>query len=152
MINSIMDFTVNDFMLFEAFGRLAKEADDAFDIITDAYTDCFGLGKKEVRVFTRTDTDYDGVGYLTVEGMFKYHDNWWGGRDWTIDCSNPDGIFKVLKCAYIQVLRELHSRRGNNTFVKELDSMVPSNDRDLYMVAPYLRAWIQQVKEGQKTV
>ena len=151
MINRIMDFTVNDFMMFEDFGRLAKEAQDAYNLISRAYTDCFGLGKKEIKVITRMDSEYDGYGYLTVDGMFKYHDNWWGGRDWTVDCSGPDGIFKVFKYAYIDQLRELYSRNGDNGFVRELESMVPNHDSNLYMVAPYLRAWITQVKEGTLT-
>ena len=77
---NIMALSAQEIMLVDIFVGLAKEARAAEDLIKKHFDSAFGIGKCEIRVYhTESCGEYYGDGYLTVDGVFKYHDNWRSG-------------------------------------------------------------------------
>ena len=71
------------------------------------------LGKKEIHVYhTESFGEYYGDGYLTVDGVFKYQDNWWGGRNYEFLC-DAENIYRMLRSCYLRDnnLDELETER-----------------------------------------
>ena len=57
----------------------------------------FKLGNSEVEVLR--GNDYGECFYeatLTIDGTWNYHDNWWGGRNYSLKCTG-EGIFEAFK-------------------------------------------------------
>lgn len=107
----IMNLSAQEIVLISVFADLAKEAFKASELIKKHFDSAFGIGKKEIHVYhTESFGEYYGDGYLTIDGVFKYHDNWWGGRDYQFAC-DADGIYRMLRSCY---LRENNLEHLNN--------------------------------------
>ena len=100
-----------DDQILAALADLAKEAFKASELIKKHFDSAFGIDKKEIHVYhTESFGEYYGDGYLTIDGVFKYHDNWWGGREYQFAC-DADGIYRMLRSCY---LRENNLEHLNN--------------------------------------
>ncbi|MBR6252252.1 MAG: hypothetical protein IKR04_00150 [Clostridia bacterium] len=99
----IMQMSAQEIVLMNAFAKLAEEAFMAEKTIKDYYGEkAFGLGEKEIHVFhTESCDEYYGDGYITIDGVFKYQDNWWGGRSYEFSC-NAEGIYQMLRSCYLR--------------------------------------------------
>lgn len=98
----IMAMSAQEIVLIKVFAELAEEAFKAEQLIKEHFDSSFGLGKKEIHVYhTESFGEYYGDGHLTIDGVFKYHDNWWGGRDYQFSC-DADGIYRMLRSCYLR--------------------------------------------------
>lgn len=98
----IMKMSAKEIVLINTFAQLAEEAFEAEKLIKEHFDSAFGLGKKEIKVYhTESFGEYYGDGYLTIDGIFKYHDNWWGGRDYEFSC-DAEGIYRMLRSCYLK--------------------------------------------------
>ena len=145
--NFLMNLTVNDLLMFSDLQREAKDAQDAYEVIKRKYANAFGLGTKEIMVYEKVETEYSGVGYLTIDGVFKYHDNWWGGRNWEVDVSNPDKIFEVFRLHYLFGLIDVFERNGDEYTVNKIKEMVRGVDETITSVSFAISDWVKQIKE-----
>lgn len=99
---NIMTMSAQEIILVSAFADLAKEAFKAEELIKKHFDSAFGIGKREVHVYhTESFGEYYGDGYLTIDGVFKYHDNWWGGRDYQFH-ADAEGIYRILRSCYLR--------------------------------------------------
>lgn len=134
---SIMEMSAQEIILFESLVELAKEAKEAAELIQKYFSSGgFGIGKTEIHVY-HTDSfgEYYGDGYLTIDGTFRYHDNWWGGRSFCFAC-DEDGIYKMLRSCYL---------RENN--LEHLDA--ERFDWQIEHIDSYFREFIQSLKEKE---
>lgn len=109
----IMCMSAKEIVLISTFTKLAEEAFKAEKLIKEHFSSSFGLGKKEIHVYhTESFGEYYGDGYLTIDGVFKYHDNWWGGRDYEFSC-DAEGIYQMFRSCYLRNndLDELETKR-----------------------------------------
>ena len=109
----IMKMSAKEVVLISVFAQLAEEAFKAEKLIKEHFDSAFGLGKKEIHVYhTESFGEYYGDGYLTIDGVFKYHDNWWGGRNYEFSC-DAEGIYRMLRSCYLKKnqLDDLESER-----------------------------------------
>ena len=98
----IMKMSAQEVVLLEKLTELAKEAIKASELIKEHFKSSFGLDNQEVLVFsTQSFGEYYGNGYLTINGIFKYEDNWWGGRRYEFSVT-PDGIYHMLRSCYLR--------------------------------------------------
>ena len=98
----IMQMTAQELTLLDDFTKLAKEALEAAELINKHFNSAFGISKREIEVYrTESFGEYYGYGYLSIDGIFRYHDNWWGGREYAFSCDS-DGIFKMLRSCYLR--------------------------------------------------
>ena len=98
----IMKMSAQELILVKVFAELAEEAFKAEKLIKEHFDSAFGIGKKEIHVYhTESFGEYSGDGYLTIDGVFKYHDNWWGGRDYEFSC-DAEGIYRMLRSCYLR--------------------------------------------------
>lgn len=103
----IEKLTVDELLRLEKYLELAHEAKEAEELIRKRYENSFGIGNTEIDVYS-TDSfgEYYGNATLSINGIWHYHDNWWGGRDWKVEIS-ANGIFTLLKEAYLNEIGEL---------------------------------------------
>lgn len=109
----IMAMSAQEIVLVKMFSELAEEAFRAEKLIKEHFNSSFGLGKKEIHVYhTESFGEYYGDGYLTVDGVFKYQDNWWGGRNYEFLC-DAENIYRMLRSCYLRDnnLDELETER-----------------------------------------
>ncbi len=98
----IFEMSAQEILLLSDFAKLAKEASEASKLISKKFDKAFGIGKREIQVYyTESCGEYYGYGYLSIDGVFKYHDNWWGGRTYEFRC-DTEGIFKMLRSSYLR--------------------------------------------------
>ena len=98
----LMSMSAREIILFGALTELAKEAVEAEELIKKHFDRAFGIGKTQIEVYhTESCGEYYGYGYLTIDGVFKYHDNWWSGRDYEFRV-DADGIYKMLRSCYLR--------------------------------------------------
>lgn len=104
----IMNMSVEEIGLIGPFTDLAQEALAAEALIKAKFTNAFGIGKQEVCVYhTESFGEYYGDGYLSIDGVFRYHDNWWGGREYQFRV-DADGIYKMLRSCYLKKINKAH--------------------------------------------
>ena len=110
MMNATLNsMTVQDFLNLPKFIELAKEAQEAEHLIKNAFSNSFGIEKNEIHVYHVTrHGEYCGDATLGVDGIWRYSDNWGGGRTWTIRV-DADSIFKMLKAAYLVETKQTES-------------------------------------------
>ena len=95
------NLTACELLNLQKFMELAREAADAEKIISKVFSSSFGIGKDVISVYDySSNNEYYGNATLSINNMWHYHDNWWGGRDWQIECS-VEGIFNLFKNAYL---------------------------------------------------
>ena len=98
----IMHLSAQEVILLNTFAKLAEEAFRAEKLINEHFNRSFGITQKEIPVYhSESCGEYYGDGYLTVDGIFKYHDNWWGGRKYQFRC-DAEGIYKMLRSCYLK--------------------------------------------------
>lgn len=98
----IMSMSAMEICLIDVFVGLAKEAFEAEALIKKHFNSAFGIDKKEIRVYhTESFGEYYGDGYLSIDGIFRYYDNWWGGREYEFNV-DADGIYKMLRSSYLR--------------------------------------------------
>lgn len=133
---NIMDLTVRELMLLNKLTRLAEESTEASEAIHRNFRNSFSLNTKRIHVYhTESCGEYYGDGYLTIDGVFEYCDNWWGGRSWEVPCS-ADEIYQVFRAKYLV---------DNN-----MESRIPVEERKLADVAHYLRDFVSTIKEKKE--
>lgn len=115
----IMNLSAEELVLIDTLKKLAKEAIEASKLITEKFNSSFGIKKKEIHIFhtesfgkyyifnTESFGQYYGDAFLTIDGIFKYHDNWWGGRDYSFSC-DTSGIYKMLRSCYLKEIGLTH--------------------------------------------
>lgn len=98
----IMEMSAQELVLLADLVTLAEEAHASEKLINEHFSEAFGITKREIHVYhTESCGEYYGNGYLTIDGIFKYHDNWWGGRSYEFSC-NAEGIYKMLRSCYLR--------------------------------------------------
>ncbi len=99
----VMQMSAREIVLLNAFSQLAEEAFKAEQVIKECYgKKAFGLGETEILVFqTVVSGEYYGYGYLTVNGTFRYEDNWWGGRQYEFKV-DAESIYKLFRSCYLR--------------------------------------------------
>lgn len=101
-MSKLMDMSAQEIVLLSTFAELAKEALEAARLIREHYSTGFGIGNREIEVFqTESCGEYYGNGYLNVDGVFRYRDNWGGGREYSFNC-DADGIYHMLRSSYLR--------------------------------------------------
>lgn len=130
---NIFNLSARDLHFLSDFLKLADEAAEAEKAIKERYkTATFALNQQEIQVYMVSSFgEYEGEGYLSVNGRFRYHDNWWGGREWEIYL-NEEQIYKVFKTHYLM-------ENGYDSFVFPEDKIWDNFE-------PILRRFIEQVK------
>lgn len=111
----IMNMSAKEIVLINVFANLAQEAIEASELIQKHFANAFGINKSEIQVYhTESCGEYYGDGYLNINGIFSYHDNWWGGRDYKFSC-DADGIYRMLRSCYLRKnnLDHLNSEKFN---------------------------------------
>ena len=98
----IMTMSAQEIILVSTFADLAKEAFEAEQLIKEHFSCSFGIGKQEIEVYhTESFGEYYGDGYLTIDGIFTYRDNWWGGRSYQFR-ADAEGIYQMLRSCYLR--------------------------------------------------
>ena len=99
---NITDMSAQEIVLVSTFVKLAEEAFEAEKLIKGHFDSAFGISKREIEVYhTESCGEYYGYGYLTIDGIFKYRDNWWGGREYSFAC-DAESIYKMLRSCYLR--------------------------------------------------
>ena len=130
---SILNASVREMALLGELSKLAIEAIKAAEIVCEAYACAFGLGKNQIHVYHREAFgEYEGDAELSIEAMWHYHDNWAGGNDWYVECSD-EGIYKCYRA-------ELLKKNG-------MEHMLNQEERKLAEVAFYFRDFVDKAKE-----
>ena len=133
---NILALSVSELKLLSELTALAEEAVHAAEVVKENFGNAFGIGKKEIHVFSfESCGEYYGDGYLTIDGIFKYHDNWLGGRNWSVSCT-PDEIYKMF--------------RSDLLCTTCRSSMIPLEERELEEVAQYFRMFIKQTESKRQ--
>ena len=130
----LMNLSATELVMFKKFTELAEEATIASEAISKKFSNSFGIGKSEIPVFhTESFGEYYGDATLTIDGVWKYSDNWGGGNNYEIPCT-PDGIFKCYRAYYLKENNLAH-------FMRELSP----EERNLSKVATYFRKFINEI-------
>jgi hypothetical protein len=125
----MMSMTTSEILVFAELVTLAQEAQKAYKAIVEKFSTSFGVDNSEVHAFSTSSCgEYYGDGYININGQWMYHDNWGGGRDWTVDCSSAEGIYKCLRA---KLLEE-----------RNLLSLIPEEERELAQVTRYFREFV----------
>ncbi|MBO5178743.1 MAG: hypothetical protein J6B87_00125 [Clostridia bacterium] len=132
-ITTIMSLEVQEMAIMDELQAVAKEAIQAAEIVNRAYSNAFGICQKRVHVYhTEAFGEYYGDAELSNEGVWYYHDNWWGGRNWQVECT-AEGIYKCYR-AYL--LRD-----------QKMDASIPRDELRLAEVAGHFRDFVKELKE-----
>lgn len=98
----IMGMSAMEIRLIDVFVGLAKEAFEAEALIKKHFNSAFGIDRKVIHVYHRESCgEYCGDGYLSIDGVFRYYDNWWKGREYEFNV-DADGIYKMLRSSYLR--------------------------------------------------
>lgn len=101
-MSKLMNMSAQEIVLLSTFAELAKEALEAARLIREHYSTGFGIGNREIEVYqTESCGEYYGHGYLNVDGVFRYTDNWGNGREYSFNC-DADGIYRMLRSCYLR--------------------------------------------------
>lgn len=129
---TITKLSAQEILLVQVLSELAAEAKAASEKIQKNFANSFGIGTTEIKVFQTSDCDeYYGYGYLSISQVFRYRDNWWGGREYLFKC-DTEGIYQMFRSAYL--------RRSN---LAELDPY--PFDCKIENIDGYFRQFIQQL-------
>lgn len=83
--------------------ELADEAAEAATIIKQRYSSAFGIGCTEIDVYSVDNFgEYYGNASLSINGIWKYSDNWGGHNEWKLDCSSEETIYRFFVEAYLK--------------------------------------------------
>lgn len=131
---NIEHMSAQDFINLAKFLEIAKEAEEAENVIKKAFSSSFSIDSKEIEVYSVSQCgEYYGEATLSIDRIWHYQDNWWGGREWDVSCT-IDGIFELLRDAY---------------FV-ETKQPVPKERELIDTPARYFRKFIEETKAKLK--
>lgn len=86
-----------DYLLMPIKIKFAKFADKAEKAIKENYKASFGIGNQEIQVYSEYNSDDHCTAILTIQGLWKYHDEWWGGRNYELTCTAEDIFDKFVE-------------------------------------------------------
>lgn len=96
-----MALTFEDYLHLPELTKIAKFADKAEKAIKN-HSFKFGIGNSEVEVLNGNNYgEYYYSATLSIDGTWKYHDNWWGGRDFQMKCTGEE-IFEAFKAQLLE--------------------------------------------------
>lgn len=131
---NLMDFSASELVMLKKFTELASEATKASEAISKKFSNAFGIGKSEIPVFhTESFGEYYGDATLTINGVWKYSDNWGGGNHYEIFCT-PTGIFRCYRAYYLKKNNHSHYLQDRS-----------KEEQTLSEVAPYFRKFIEEI-------
>ena len=84
----IMEF--KDYLLMPIKIRFAEFANKAEKAIKENYKEAFGIGNQEISVYSESNSDNSCDATLTSQGLWKWHDEWWSGRNYEVNCTGED--------------------------------------------------------------
>ncbi len=82
-----------DYLLMPIKIKFAEFADKAEKAIKENYKESFGIGNQEIPVYSASNSDNSCEATLTSQGVWKWHDEWWGGRNYEVTCTG-ENIFE----------------------------------------------------------
>lgn len=91
----IMEF--RDYLLMPIKMKFAEFAEKAEKTIKEKYKESFGIGNQEIQVYSTFCSDCSSVASLTIDGVWKWHDDWCGGRNYEIKCTAEDIFENFVK-------------------------------------------------------
>lgn len=98
---NIYELTVSELKDLQVLFKLADEASEASEIIKKQFSSAFGIGNTVIDVYSVNNFDeYYGDASLSIDGTWKYSDNWGGHNEWKLDCSSEETIYRFLMEAY----------------------------------------------------
>ena len=137
-MDNILNLSSRELRLLGKLSIIAEEAHEASQLISTKFQKMFGIGSKEILVFTTSQNDeYYGEGYLNIDGTFRYVDNWWGGREWTVNV-NEQSIYEMYKA---ELLKQLDDE-------DEIDyRLFTANENEISMaaLAPFFRTFVDSL-------
>lgn len=90
----MMEF--KDYLHLQILCKFAEFADKAEKGIKQNYKTAFGIGNQEIQVYNVYHSECSTTAMLTSQGVWKWHDTWWGGRNYEVVC-NGEEIFENFK-------------------------------------------------------
>ena len=84
-----------DYLIMPIKIKIAEFADKAEKAIKESYKEAFGIEIKEIEVFKDVRSENTSTAKLTIEGKWRWSDEWWGGRTYEIIC-NGNYIFNCF--------------------------------------------------------
>ena len=91
----IMNITVNEILLQARLAELAREALEAYEVITKAFDNSFGLGKKRFQCYCSYFGDIHRSAYISVDGIWEFHTEYYSSKTFNVTLT-PDGILACL--------------------------------------------------------
>jgi hypothetical protein len=79
-----------DYLLMPIKTKVANFADKAEKAIAANYNESFGIGNQKIKVYSASNSDNSCVAMLTISGVWMWHDEWWGGRNYEVKCTAED--------------------------------------------------------------
>ena len=79
-----------DYLLMPIKIKFAEFADKAEKAIKEKYKEAFGIGNQEISVYSSSHSENSVNANLTCQGLWKWHDEWWGGRNYEVNCTGED--------------------------------------------------------------
>lgn len=98
----IMSMSAREIVLIKVLPELAEEAFKAEQIIKEHFDSSFGIGKKEIHVYHMDFNGYSGDLYLTIDGVFKYHNSYNHKRMMYEFSCDADSIYRMLRSCYLK--------------------------------------------------
>lgn len=77
--------------------KFAEFADKAEKAIRENYKEAFGIGNQEIDVYSASDSENSCNAVLTFQGVWKWHDEWWGGRSYEVNCTGEEIFNQFVK-------------------------------------------------------
>lgn len=120
-----MEFTFKDYLRMPAMVTIAEFADKAEKAIMENYSTSFGINNNEISVYSNSHCgEYYCNATLTSQGLWKFNDNWWGGRNYEILCTGEE-IFKH----FVNQMKMKENKESDNAMdcaLREFKSWVKS--------------------------
>ena len=140
----ILKLSSREVRLLGKLCEIAEEAHEASILIQQKFQTKFGIGKREILVFSVNQFDeYYGNGYLSVDGIFRYEDNWWGGREWSTGI-DEQSIFELYRAELLKQLDDL----GEVDYRMFTDS---EEEISMACLAPHFREFVASLsKQGKE--
>ena len=127
-----------DYLLMPIKIKFANFADKAEKAINAKYKESFGIGNREISVYSEFHSENSCNAVLSIEGVWKWHDEWWGGRNYEVKCTAED-IFNHF-------VNLIESDYNDNTmecalfsFLFWMETLPDMKDVDMEELIDYLR-------------
>lgn len=131
------NLTYRDYLLMPILTKIALFADAAEKAIAKHYEKAFGIGKPEIEVYSNSSTDNRCYAMLSIDGVWKWHDEWGGGRNFSLKCTSEE-IFKLYETYIKSGYKEPTADSALFDFLYWVKKM-PGMDKDVEELLNYLR-------------